>query len=302
LRKEFAVTIEKLALQDEKIIFITGDLGYNAFEGLQLSLKDRFINAGVAEQNMVSVAAGLAYKGYKIFCYSIAPFIVYRCLEQFRNDVCLHNLPVCLVGNGGGYGYGIMGSIHHALEDLACISGMQNVKCWMPAFNGDVEKMLPNILNENRPAYLRLNNSKPASVNQVWSSHFNAIAKSSKAKATIIVLGSLVNNTLDALRDKNMEGRFDVFTVISLPMIISQDVKKSIAESKNVVVIEEHISVGGIAQQLAVRLLEQEIKVDNFVSLHAQGYPGGLYGDQAFHQKQSGLDPDNIKNVLLKFV
>ncbi|HXP53207.1 MAG TPA: transketolase, partial [Bacteroidia bacterium] len=108
MRKTFSNTIEELAIADEKILFLTGDLGYNAFEGLQEKLKDRFINMGVAEQNMISAAAGMAYKGYKVFCYSIAPFIVYRCLEQFRNDVCFHDLPVFLVGNGGGYGYGIM--------------------------------------------------------------------------------------------------------------------------------------------------------------------------------------------------
>src|SRR3972149_3068805 len=124
MRKIFSDSIEKAALRDEKIIFITGDLGFNAFENLQKSIGDRFINAGVAEQNMIGLAAGLAYKGYKVFCYSIAPFIVYRCLEQTRNDVCFHKLPVFIVGNGGGYGYGIMGSTHHALSDIACLAGL----------------------------------------------------------------------------------------------------------------------------------------------------------------------------------
>ncbi|MEZ4901481.1 MAG: hypothetical protein R2822_06825 [Spirosomataceae bacterium] len=156
MRKEFSAAIEKLALADEKIIFITGDLGYNALENLQETMGKRFINAGVAEQNMIGVAAGMAYKGYKVFCYSIAPFVVYRCLEQFRNDVCLHNLPVFLVGNGGGYGYGIMGSTHHAIEDLACLSSLQNVRTWIPAFSDEVEPVLERIVAAGRPAYLRL--------------------------------------------------------------------------------------------------------------------------------------------------
>ena len=137
---------------DERIIFITGDLGFNAFENLQKKMGDRFINAGVAEQNMIGVAAGMAYKGHRVFCYSIAPFIVHRCLEQFRNDVCLHNMPVCLVGNGGGYGYGIMGSSHHALEDIGVLSGLQNVTCHVPAFTEDVETALNEIISSATPA------------------------------------------------------------------------------------------------------------------------------------------------------
>ncbi|UFH52040.1 hypothetical protein LN737_16375 [Spirosoma sp. KNUC1025] len=104
MRKEFSAAVEQIVRKDDKVVFITGDLGYNALENVQEAMGPRFINAGVAEQNMVGVAAGMAYRGYKVFCYSIAPFIVYRCLEQFRNDVCLHKMPVFLVGNGGVMG------------------------------------------------------------------------------------------------------------------------------------------------------------------------------------------------------
>src|SRR5690242_17673469 len=101
---------------------LTGDLGYQALEGVREKLKDRFINAGVSEQNMVSVAAALASEGLEPLCYSIAPFAVFRPAEQIRLDVCLHGLGVKIVGNGGGYGYGIMGSTHHAIEDVAVLS------------------------------------------------------------------------------------------------------------------------------------------------------------------------------------
>ncbi len=94
MRNLFSKKIQEVVLRDEKIIFVTGDLGYNALENLRNIIPDRFINAGVAEQNMIGMAAGLAYKGFKVFCYSIAPFITYRCLEQIRLDVCIHKLPV----------------------------------------------------------------------------------------------------------------------------------------------------------------------------------------------------------------
>ena len=111
---------------------------------------------GVAEQNMIGVAAGMAYKGYRVICYSIAPFVVYRCLEQVRNDVCFHNLPVYVIGNGGGYGYGIMGPSHHAIEDIATLSGLPNMTCYVPAFIEDMNSLLQHMADARRPAYFRL--------------------------------------------------------------------------------------------------------------------------------------------------
>src|ERR1700722_10031779 len=105
------------ASRHPEFVFLTGDLGSKALEPLRDALGERFINAGVAEQNMVSVGAGLAKAGLRPWVYSIAPFVYARPFEQIRNDVCLHRLPAVLVGNGGGYGYGVMGATHHALED-----------------------------------------------------------------------------------------------------------------------------------------------------------------------------------------
>ena len=113
---------------ERKFVFFTGDLGFNALEPLQEAMGGRFINAGVAEQNMVSVAAGAASIGEQCWVYSIAPFVYARPFEQIRNDVCLHDFDVKLVGNGGGYGYGVMGATHHAIEDYGVLCSLQNMK------------------------------------------------------------------------------------------------------------------------------------------------------------------------------
>ncbi len=114
-------------------VFLTGDLGYMALEPLQKAAGPRFINAGISEQNMISVAAGLASQGFSPWAYSIAPFIYARPLEQVRNDVCLHDLPVKLVGNGGGYAYGVMGSSHHAIDDYGILLTLLNMRVFIPA-------------------------------------------------------------------------------------------------------------------------------------------------------------------------
>ncbi|GAA4460644.1 transketolase C-terminal domain-containing protein [Nibrella saemangeumensis] len=301
MRKEFSAGIERLAREDDRIVFITGDLGYNALENLVDTMGPRFINAGVAEQNMVGVAAGMAYKGFKVFVYSIAPFAVYRCLEQFRNDVCLHRMPVFLVGNGGGYGYGIMGSTHHAIEDLACLSSLQNVKTYIPAFADEIDPMLDAIVTEARPTYLRLGAGPKTPEGTEAIGSFRHVVRSDKAEGTIVALGPVAANVLKALEAENLTERFDVYTATNLPLELPAGLARR-WNGRPMLVVEEHVSIGGLAQQLSVQLLQNGIVPTQFVSLSAQGYPNGLYGDQKYHQQLSGLDPDNIARQLATLV
>ncbi len=300
MRVEFSQSIEKLAVEDESIIFITGDLGYNAFENLRDTLGKRFINAGVAEQNMVGVAAGMAYKGYKVFCYSIAPFVVYRCLEQFRNDVCFHDLPVFLVANGGGYGYGIMGSSHHTLEDLACLSGLQNVTAHVPAFSDEVAATVNQISSSARPAYLRLGAGKLTPEGSYQSGSFKVVHQSETSEIAMVTLGPITNNALMAVTgNEDLNKIVTVIAANTFPLAMPEDIQKILHESAHIIVAEEHVSTGGLAQQLSVQLLECGIRPESFVSLRANGYPDHKYGSQQFHQKNAQLDAASIEAALL---
>ena len=136
MRDEFARTMVALSRKRNDLVFITGDVGYLAIEPIAEAYGDRFINAGIAEQNMVSLAAGLAREGHLPWVYSIAPFVAFRPYEQIRTDVCLHRLPVKLVGNGGGYGYGIMGATHHALEDVGAMRVLPHMRIYLPLVSG----------------------------------------------------------------------------------------------------------------------------------------------------------------------
>ncbi|MGQ0826846.1 MAG: transketolase C-terminal domain-containing protein [Bacteroidota bacterium] len=303
MRKELSKVMEQVAGDDPNIIFITGDLGFNAFENLQKLLGERFINAGVAEQNMIGIAAGMASKGYKVFCYSIAPFIVYRCLEQMRNDVCFHKLPVFIIGNGGGYGYGIMGSTHHAISDIACLASLPNMKCWVPAFAEDVKPVISNILKENQPAYLRLGAGIIAPKAQSNYSHLNQVVKAKDPQFTIVALGPLVQNALNAIANDELKNNCDIFTIISLPFTqLPDELCSSISKTEKLLIIEEHVEAGGLGQHISLKLLQKNILPKKFKSLTAQYYPGELYGDQKYHQSQSQLDENTITSVLKKWL
>lgn len=301
MRKEFSDTIEKLGVDNKRVVFISGDLGFNAFENLQDKLGDRFINAGVAEQSMVGIAAGLAKKGYKVFCYSIAPFIVYRCLEQIRNDVCFHNLPVFLVGNGGGFGYGVMGSSHHAISDIATISSLQNITCWVPSFANDVSTITENILNQDKPAYLRLGKSTSAEKCSNFDSSLNII-ENTNSKITVVALGSIVENVISLRRSNTEIEKINIISCNKFPLDINKESIELLKESNKVLIVEDHVEIGGLSQQISSFMHKENIKIDNFVSLCAKNYPNDLYGSQEYHHKESMIDIEGINDALLKLL
>jgi len=295
MRKHFSEHIERIAQEQEDLIFITGDLGYNALESLQQTMGSRFINAGVAEQNMVSMAAGMASLGYKVICYSIAPFVVYRCLEQIRNDVCFHQLPVFIVGNGGGYGYGIMGSSHHAIEDIGTLSGLPHMHCYIPTFLEELPLFIDQMFAEKSPAYLRLGlgNPMPADWKQYAGGHY--INAREQSALTVVCQGPLMSHVIAAVDKLGWSDRISIFSCGTMPLkaldtVITDDLRGS----SRLLVVEEHVAVGGLGMTLSWLLQQERLHVSQFKHLYALGYPNGLYGNQGYHQQQSGLDVANI--------
>ena len=143
-------------LFDPNALFLTGDLGFSVVEPLQDSLGDRFINAGIAEQNMMTMAAALADTGYLPYVYSIAPFVTARCFEQIRNDVCYHKRPVIIVGTGAGLSYGSLGPSHHSLEDAAILSTLPGMRVLSPANAAELAEVHRMALAHPGPTYLRV--------------------------------------------------------------------------------------------------------------------------------------------------
>ena len=295
MRKTFSTYLEKIAAQDKDIVFITGDLGFNALENLREMMGERFINAGVAEQHMVGLAAGLASKGKKVFVYSIAPFIVYRALEQVRNDVCFHNLPVCFVGNGGGYGYGIMGSSHHAIEDLAVMSCLPNMKCYVPTFGYDVENAIDDFLQNGQPSYLRLGLAiQKEKTDNCWNL-FETICENPESKLTVISQGPVSNNLMSHSEFQNIKDKIDFFVIKEMPLnVLPSEIEKSIRKTQKVLVFDEHVVQGGLVQTVAFLIAKSGIQLTSFDSICAVGYPDGKYGSQKFHYRESGLDGEGI--------
>ncbi|HEY2902881.1 MAG TPA: transketolase C-terminal domain-containing protein [Polyangia bacterium] len=304
MRVEFVKAVDDILAQDDQGLFITGDLGFNALEGIASKYGKRFINAGVAEQSMVGIAAGTALSGMRPWVYSIAPFATYRCLEQIRNDVCLHDLPVRIAGNGGGYTYGIMGSTHHALEDIAVLKALPNLQLFFPCANDHVAAAVNAMAALPGPAYLRLAFS---AFNTQWAALAENTATLTRTYArrgdrrqpgvTVIGAGHGVQVALKALADGGLAGaNVDVFGLARLPFDLEADreVVESARETQSVVFVEEHYAAGGVGESFKMALPG----VRWFRLMSAAYHLDGRYGSPAFHMQQCDLTPATLLLVV----
>lgn len=286
-----------------EMVFLTGDLGFMALEPLQEVLGPRFINAGLAEQNMVSVAAGLARQNFEVWVYSIAPFCYARPFEQIRNDITFHNLPVKLIGNGGGYGYGVMGPTHHAIEDYGVLLTLPNMSVYIPAFDEDMDAVIACAGASSRPAYIRMGRGEPPE-------GYTVPAYAPWRQLTcgdgpvVIAVGPLAGTYIGAFERLPAECRPNFWIVSELPIEqnpLPAELLAQIEKSPSLCVAEEHVRHGGFGSELLLHLAEKNIAVRSFRHLHARAHHFDRYGSQSFLRQQSALDVDSMLAMLKDF-
>jgi len=286
----------------KNFVFLTGDLGYNALEPLRDVLGDRFINAGISEQNMVGMAAGLAKAGLEPWCYSIAPFIFARPFEQIRNDVCLHRLPVRLVGNGGGYGYGVMGSTHHAIEDYGALLCLQHMQVFVPAFAEDVLAQVEKSNTIPDPIYFRLGrDEKPSGFLPAPYAPWRRLVQGEGPVA--LYIGPIVGPTLALAVDLPIQSRPTIWLVSELPVTRDSIPGAFIADvnkAGDLIVCEEHVRHGGVGETLGALLLTMDAAPRHYRHRFAAGYPSGRYGSQEFHRRESGIDAQSLLQEVVR--
>jgi transketolase len=261
VRTAFINELFALAKQDPRIVLIVGDLGFGVVTPFMEQLPAQFLNAGVAEQNMTGMAAGMALSGKIALTYSIANFPTLRCLEQVRNDVCYHNANVKVVSVGGGFTYGAMGATHHAIEDLAVMRALPGLLVVAPGDPIEARAATRAIIEYTGPCYVRLGKAGEPIVH---SSPINfelgkAIHLREGRDATLISIGGILQNTVRAaerLAKKGIETR-----VLSMHTLKPLDVDAVLAAARDteaIFTIEEHSILGGLGTAVAEVLAETE--------------------------------------------
>ncbi len=297
MRNAFCQSLEAQCGREE-FLFLTGDLGFRALEPLRDRLGHRFINAGVAEQNMVSVAAGLAKSRFRPWVYSIAPFLYARPLEQIRNDVCLHNLPVVLVGNGGGYGYGVMGATHHALEDYGILLTLPNLTVQIPAFDADLPAIVQELFESISPGYLRLGVEEQP---KTWGAPpYAGWRKLTTGRGpTVVAVGPLAGGLWGGWASLPDSERPNLWCLSKLPFVdLPDELWHDLHATPAFAVAEEHVAQGSAGAIMTGLLVSHRCLPQKYRHFTACGYPSGRYGSQKFHRQECGLLPEQILSAL----
>ncbi len=255
MRNSFVSALTEAALRDSSIVLITGDLGYGVVDDFAQKLPRQFVNVGVAEQNMIGVASGMAQSGFRPFVYSIANFSTLRCLEQIRNDVCYHDLNVTVVSVGAGLAYGTLGYSHFAVEDIAVMRAMPGLRILSPADPVEANACVALILESQGPTYVRLGKGGDPIVHRSSPVAFPRPTTLRVGRdLSLVSTGSAVGLCL-AASDLLAERGHEV-AVTSVPQVAPLDAAwvDGLRVGPPVVIVEEHRLHGGFGASVVEEL------------------------------------------------
>lgn len=304
MRDHVIEKITNLGEEDDRIFLLTGDLGYVVLDGFKNSCPSRFINVGIAEQNMSALAAGLAKEDNIVFTYSIGNFPTLRCIEQIRNDICYYNLNVKILAVGGGLVYGNQGITHHSTEDIAVMRSMPNMRVYVPGDAYEAVQCLIDAYRTDGPAYIRLARNKDLvfhseneelDVSRIIPINTNKEGKDSN----ILVSGNILSEGMILVNELRKKG-FDVglYSVPRIKPIDSDRIKELAKKSHLLITLEDHQISGGLGGVVAETI--SEIR-----GVHASLFRAGLKnqfseitGDQDFIRNYYGFSA----NMLLKTI
>lgn len=257
MRNVFAKAILAAAEADSKVLLLTGDHGYALFDEFRKCRPAQFINAGIAEQNMVGVAAGLAKAGFKPIVYGLSAFVPIRVLEQIKIDVCYENLPVVFIGDGAGLVYSSLGSSHQSTEDIAVLRALPNINILSPCDIHEMHYAMSQALRFESPQYVRMGKSDIGQIHNTGVSpklgDLIQVRTGTHSAITFLATGSMVKTAI-ALADSTDS---NVWSVPSIKPINKVQLQQIALNTNTIVVLEEHAVVGGLGSLVAEIICEQ---------------------------------------------
>jgi transketolase len=301
MRNAFSNTLVALAKADPNVLLLTGDHGYALFDEFRRACPSQYINAGIAEQNMVGMAAGLARIGFKPFVYGLAAFIPVRVVEQIKLDVAHDNLPVIFIGDGAGFVYSHLGTSHQSTEDIACTRAIPNLSIYSPADRFELSASMKIAYQLGSPSYIRVGKSDRGDVHleePVMSGSLIRIREGANSKISIIATGSMVTMASNFVDAGLIQA--SVWSAPSIKPINISQVAEVCKNSDSIITIEEHSVFGGLGSVITeiasefspVKVLRIGIK-DRF-SRHC--------GTYEYLLKEHDLDLESITNQISRFI
>jgi transketolase len=302
MRNAFADELTKLGNEDSRVVMLSGDIGNRLFDKFKDKHPSRFFNCGVAEANMMGVAAGMAMNGLRPVAYTITPFVTTRCLEQIRTDVCYHEVPVTIVAVGAGLAYSGLGPTHHACEDVSFLRSIPNMVVICPGDAFEVRGALRAAMQQDRPVYIRMGKKGEPVVHKGPIADFKigkAITIAEGSDVCLLSTGNMLPEAIEAahkLKDKGISA--EVVSFHTVKPLDEEKLKQAFARFKLVATIEEHSLIGGFGAAVSEWLADSETPHQKFLRF---GTPDAFFkksGEQEYAREVLGLTGHQIADKI----
>ena len=298
MRTAFINQLIEEAKINKEIFLLVGDLGFSVVEPFARLFPDRFLNVGIAEQNMTGIAAGLAMEGYCVYIYSIANFPTMRPMEQIRYDICYHNLNVKIVAVGGGFAYGPLGASHHATEEIGMLRTIPNMVVCAPGDPVEAKSIASFTASYEGPCYIRIGKAGEPLVHKKDSLINVSLGKILNIKVdnggiAIFSTGAMLKYVVDFVEENDIDA-----SIFSFPFIKPIDKKRLIeimTDHEKIITIEEHQAQGGFGT--AILEIINDLMEEGLLNIHPRvkriAIPNKFYsiaGSQNYLRKLAGLE------------
>ena len=296
MRTAYINALSHLAMQDKNVIAMISDNGAIVYDDYRARFPKQYINSGIAESSMIAMAAGLASRGKIPFAYTIGAFLAYRALEFIRNDVCMQNQNVKIVGTGAGFAYPALGPTHHVTEDIPMLRALPNLLLLSPASPREVKKCVYAAYEHEGPTYIRLGTNREPEVYDSEEYGFTlgkGVVMREGKDITLVSTGSIVYDVMEAAKRLDKEGiSTRVVNVHTLKPFDIEIIKSSVEQTRAVLTVEEHTVYGGLGSIVAESLAELGTPIA-FKRMGLFDFAKG-YGNHDEVKEQNGISIDSI--------
>ena len=303
MREAFFKKLFSHAQLDSNVLLLTADLGFGVFDSFAKSLPNQFLNVGVAEQNMTGIAAGLSLEGKTVFTYSIGNFCTLRCLEQIRNDILYHNLPVNIISVGSGLSYGSLGMSHHATEDIGVLRSLPGLRIFSPADVHEVESIFSLLISDPAPSYIRLDKSKLHPPSNCSFHPFKLRPVVHGSNIALISTAGMVSEAVNVSRLlSNSNHSSSVYSAHTLKPFDFQSLASISETHEYIFTIEEHCYYGGLGSIVAEALLDLRILPKVFHRFSLPDSFSTIVGSQSYLRSAYKIDSQSVYAKLIEYL
>ena len=296
MRNIFFDEFKEMMRKDSSLFFLTGDTGYHLVESIFEEFPNRALNVGVAEQNMIGIASGLCNVGFVPVCYAITNFLIERCFEQIRNDICLHEYKIILVGTSTGYDNGPLGATHHKLDDIGAVKALPNINIYSPSGSQSLSLITKEVFNNKNASFIRI--SKHGMVETIKFNDPNHYIYEMNLSTLVISHGKMVGNAKDAF---DQLPQFSIFAMDRIKPLDDTLLVSLFEKFETIIVIEDNFR-SGLFNSLCQWAVEEKACHTNIFSISPNESYDEVMGDSQFLEDTHGLSVSKINERIVNII